>query len=293
MVAIRIVAARKIRFALLLAALAITSAAGRPFASYAASPDTGRSLFAQSAAQVLEDEFNSGDVSFLLLDARTGSLLASRWDDPEKPIPMGSLVKPFTALAYGEEHQFHYPTQLCTGEAGGCWRPAGHGEIGIVSAIAQSCNAYFRRLTLDMSSEDVTPTAAKFGLDPPSGDVRGAALSGMGNRWLVSPLRMARAYVELNRRRDQPGAREVLAGMAQSARQGTGLEVGRALKHSAALVKTGTAVCTHPDHAPGDGFVVALVPAAQPELLLLVRVHGVPGSRAAITAGRMLSRIEE
>jgi hypothetical protein len=293
MVAIRAVPGSKIRIVVMLAALVFASAAGRPFASYADSADTGRSLFAQSAAEALENQFNSGDVSFLLLDAHTGSLLASRWDDPEKAIPMGSLVKPFTALAYGEEHQFRYPTQLCTGEAGGCWRPAGHGETGIVSAIAQSCNAYFRKLTLNMNSGDVAPTAEKFGLDPPSADVHGAALSGMGNRWLVSPLHMARAYIELNRRRDQPGAREVLAGMAQSARQGTGLEVGRALKHSAALVKTGTAACTHPDHAPGDGFVVALVPAQQPELLLLVRVHGVPGSTAARTAGRMLSRIEE
>jgi hypothetical protein len=45
--------------------------------------------------------------------------------------------------------------------------------------------------------------------------------------------------------------------------------------------------------APGDGFVVALVPAQQPEILLMVRVHGVPGAKAAETAGRMLRRMEE
>jgi hypothetical protein len=38
---------------------------------------------------------------------------------------------------------------------------------------------------------------------------------------------------------------------------------------------------------------VALVPAEQPEFLLMVRVHGVPGAKAAVTAGHMLSRIEE
>ena len=85
----------------------------------------------------------------------------------------------------------------------------------------------------------------------------------------------------------------MVAGMAQSARQGTGAEVDRALQHASALVKTGTAACTHQARAPGDGFVVALVPAEQPELLLTVRVHGVPGAKAALTAGRMLSRIEE
>src|SRR5258708_37015865 len=101
---------------------------------------------------------------------------------------------------------------------------------------------------------------------------------------------MARASLELNRRRDQPGASEVIAGMAQSARQGTGLEVDRALRHSGALVKTGTAACTHSVHSPGDGFVVALVPAEQPELLLMLRVHGVPGAKASVTAGERFSR---
>ena len=71
------------------------------------------------------------------------------------------------------------------------------------------------------------------------------------------------------------------------------LEVDRALRYSGALVKTGTAACTHSAHAPGDGFVVALVPAEQPELLLMVRVHGVPGAKASVVAGQMLSRIEE
>ena len=116
---------------------------------------------------------------------------------------------------------------------------------------------------------------------------------GLGAEWRISPLRMAGAYLELIRRRDQPGVREVLAGMAESARHGTGFGVGQALKHSDALVKTGTAPCTHEHPAPGDGFVIALVPAGQPELLLLVRVHSVPGAKASLTAGRMLARLEE
>src|SRR4051812_8000691 len=65
---------------------------------------TGDSLFTQSAAESLTRDFTDPNVSFLLLDARSGSVLASRWDHPDAPIPMGSLVKPFTALAYGEQH---------------------------------------------------------------------------------------------------------------------------------------------------------------------------------------------
>jgi cell division protein FtsI/penicillin-binding protein 2 len=284
----------KIALLLMFGFLALSPGAGPPFPLARAEGAAVRSsLFAQSAARILEREFTSREVSFLLLDARTGAVLVSRWDDAAKPIPMGSLVKPFTALAYGEEHQFRYPTHVCLGGAGGCWLPRGHGQIGITSAIAGSCNSYFRMLTASMTSTDVVPAAGRLGLDLPASQLSGPDLIGVGNRWSISPLHMAHAYLELNRRRNQPGVREVVEGLAQSARQGTGFEVDRVLRHSSALVKTGTAACTHHDRAPGDGFVVALAPAEQPELLLMVRVHGVPGAKAALTAGRMLHRIEE
>jgi hypothetical protein len=35
-----------------------------------------------------------------------------------------------------------------------------------------------------------------------------------------------------------------------------------------------------------------LAPVEQPQILLMVRVHGVPGAQAARTAGQMLRRIE-
>jgi len=277
-----------------LVTLVLASAGSQPVPAMEAENAVAKNpLFAQSAAQILQSEFQNRDVSFLFLDAHTGTLLASRWDSPNQPVPLGSLIKPFIAVAYGEEHQFRYPIHDCKGESGGCWLPRGHGEVDIVSAVANSCNSYFRMLTAHMSSAEVVPSASRFGLEPPVPELSGMDLIGLGNRWLISPLHMARAYLELNHRRDQPGAREVVAGMAQSAREGTGLEVNRALRHSSALVKTGTAACTHRPHAPGDGFVVALVPAVRPEFLLMVRVHGVPGAKAATTAGRMLSRIEE
>jgi len=276
--------------AVLLALLPSSGRAGPPAPERLQNSET---LFAQSAAEALSREFSSRDVSFLLLDARTGRVIASRLDDPETPIPLGSLVKPFTALAYGEQHEFKYPPHTCRGTATGCWRPGGHGATNLTSAIAYSCNSYFRMLASDLTAADVSPTAIRFGLEPPDRDATGAALAGLGARWRVSPVRMARAYLELVRRRDQPGAREIIAGMAQSARQGTGAEVDRSLLFPDALVKTSTAPCTHSPRAPGDGFVVALVPGDDPQILLMVRVHGVPGARAAKTAGQILRRIEE
>lgn len=251
------------------------------------------SLFAQSAAQALNRDFPDVNVSFLLLDAHTGRLLASRWDHATDPIPLGSLAKPFAALAYGEQHEFHYPSHTCRGSETGCWRPGGHGDVDLTSAIAFSCNSYFRFLTSDLTAADVSPTASRFGLDLPDSSTHGGEFAGLGTRWRISPLRMAHAYVGLLGERQRPAVRQILAGMEQSALRGTGAEVDRALQSETALVKTGTAACTHSRPAPGDGFAVALVPAEDPRLLLMVRVHGVPGSVAARTAGQMLRRIEE
>jgi len=251
------------------------------------------SLFAQSAAQALSHDFADSNVSFLLLDVRSGQLLTWRWDKANMPIPLGSLAKPFAALAYGEQHAFRYPTHTCRGSETGCWRPGGHGDVDLTSAIAFSCNSYFRFLTAKLTAADVSPTASQFGLDLPDHDTHGVELAGLGPRWQISPLRMAHAYLELVRGRQHPGVSQILAGMEQSAAHGTGSEVDRALRTEKALVKTGTAICTHSRPAPGDGFAIALLPAEDPRVLLMVRVHGVPGSIAARTAGQMLRRIEE
>ncbi|HEY1676401.1 MAG TPA: penicillin-binding transpeptidase domain-containing protein [Candidatus Sulfotelmatobacter sp.] len=249
------------------------------------------SLFAQAASQALAREFPDPDISYLLFDARTGALIASSWEHPDIPIPLGSLAKPFAALAYGERHAFRYPAHRCRGTGSGCWRPGGHGDVDLTSAIAFSCNSYFRMLTSNLSSADMWPVAARFGLDPPDATTHAAALAGLGPEWKISPLRMAVAYLGIVHHRDEPGVASIIDGMEQSAREGTGAEVDRSLAVPNALAKTGTAECTHARHAPGDGFTVALAPAQNPKLLIMVRVHGIPGAKAAKTAGQMLRTI--
>ena len=252
-----------------------------------------RALFAQSAARILEREFAGDEISYLLFDAPSGALLTARWPAADQAIPLGSLVKPFTALAYAQHHAYRYPVYTCHGSSTGCWRPRPHGSLNVVSALAVSCNSYFRDLASRLTGEQMQELASRFGLDPPDASLSGAALMGVGEQWPISPLHMAGAYLELVRRRADPGVQQILEGLADSAQWGTGSAVGRALKHVDALVKTGTASCRHEQRAPGDGFAVAVVPADHPEFLLMVRVHGVPGATAAATAGRMLSRLEE
>ena len=251
------------------------------------------SLFAQASAQALNQDFSDPDISFLVVDARNGELLASRWDNLDSPIPLGSLAKPFAALAYGEQHAFRYPAHICRGSQSGCWRPGGHGEMNLTSAIAYSCNSYFRVLTQDLHAADLSQTANRFGIETPDPQAAGMDLAGLGPRWKISPLRMARAYLEMFESRDNPAVVQILGGMERSAQKGTGAELDRILERGNALVKTGTASCTHARRAPGDGFALALAPAEDPRILVLVRVHGVPGSQAARTAGLMLRRITQ
>ena len=251
------------------------------------------SLFSQSAVQILRRDYTNSETSYLLLDVKTGAVLASHWDNSEKPIPMGSLVKPFTALAYAQAHDFRYPMYECKGKSSGCWQPRPHGKLDITAAVSVSCNAYFRRLAQGVTLEQLRPVALAFGLEFPDADATSATLFGLGDQWRIAPTQMAEAYLELDRRKNQPGVSPILEGMRQSAQRGTGAAVDRQLEHAKALVKTGTAPCTHSPWAPADGFVVALVPEDRPEILLFIRIHGVAGARAAETAGQMLRQMEE
>ena len=139
-------------------------------------------------------------------------------------------------------------------------------------------------------------------MDPLDAGADRESLFGAGDGWRASPRALLRAYLEIAQRGAQPGAREVVQGMALAARAGTGEAVGHALHPGAmnaraldadVLVKTGTASCAHLDRAPGDGYAIAIYPAQAPRFALLVSVHGAPGSHAAAVAGEMLRALTE
>ena len=230
-------------------------------------------LYEQAVVRLLLERFAGHE--YLLLDAETGRTLVTQWNDPHQAVPVGSLWKPLLAAAKPEGREFD-----C--RPGMCWLPRGHGRVGLVNALAQSCNAFFLRYAADLPDGAVDAAAKRFGLPPPPGGDP-AALIGLNGEWKVLPLVLAQAYSQIVFKSDA-----VRHGMMSAAIRGTaqGLRID-------ALAKTGTAACSHASGGPGDGYVVALWPNERPRYLLMLRVHATTGAVAAETAGAMLRVIRD
>jgi cell division protein FtsI/penicillin-binding protein 2 len=221
---------------------------------------------------------NGAGVNYLVVDIRTRQVVKQDWPDATKPIPVGSLVKPFTALA----SRGPFPELVCKGSVEQCWLPQGHGLLRFREALSQSCNSYFLQLAREVDPHTLAVVAAKFGIPPPAADTPETKI-GLGRDWEISPLALTRAYCELTARASEPKTAEILAGMKLSAESGTSSAIGRG-----ALAKTGTAPCTAKRRHRGDGFTIVLDPADAPRIAILVRVHGVPGAEAAKSAAEIL-----
>ena len=247
-------------------------------------------LFGQGASAVLRSKFSRPELSWILLD-RTGNVLAQRWDAPNEPIPPGSLVKPFIAIAYAEQYGGRFPHVRCLGTSSMCWLPRGHGDLDLEHAIANSCNGYFLSLAANLDREAAIRRLRTFGLAGPSSVADARTLIGLSPGWRETPLALARAYLALLDYPSLAVRTRVLGGMAGAASHGTAEAVDADLGQDLALAKTGTASCTHTPRGPADGFAVVLLPADQPRYLLLVRMHGTTGARTAAVAAEMLRAI--
>jgi len=266
---------------------------------------TNSQLFAQAAKASLDRNFASPAISYLLMD-ESGNVVAERWlgtvdRDPravselnstQKPVSPGSLVKPFLAMAYGEQHGGEFPKVHCLGTRSRCWLPAGHGTLELEEALAQSCNTYFLELAAGLDRTRAAQTFARYGLAGPDAQTSDESLVGLGTGWRETPLALARAYLKLAKERQHSVQSRIAKGMLDSAMRGTARAVDAVLGKDAALAKTGTAVCSHTPRGTADGFSVVLYPAAQPRLLLLLRVHGFIGAESAKVAGDMLRSLE-
>jgi hypothetical protein len=225
---------------------------------------------------------------FLIVDVSTEQVVASRWINPDCPLPVGSLIKPFVAIAYAEAHGRAYPTITCRGSADGCWLPAGHGRVEIADAVAVSCNVYFRRLAENILPGGLRDTLTRLGMPAEGLSVTPGAMIGLGDALRLPPMAIIHGYRELVSRATHPGVAQVLAGMREAGSHGTGRALGTAMGSTDVLAKTGTAPCVHSPRAPGDGYTIAVYPAERPRVIILVQTHGKTGADTARDAGVLL-----
>lgn len=279
----------------LAAAYFVSHAIAEPIETELALNACDEQLFSQAARARLQRDFASPDISWLLMDA-SGNVIADRWlaqnKQEERAVSPGSLVKPFLALAYAEQHNNVFPQVRCMGTATRCWLPLGHGILGLEEAIAQSCNTYFLELAGYLNRGQAAQVFTRYGLTGPFPTAAADSLIGLGSDWREPPLAVANAYWQLEREQQLPVQGRIMRGMLESAARGTARAVDAALGPDATFAKTGTAVCSHTPRGAADGFTVVLYPAAQPRLLLLVRVHGTTGAESAKIAGAMLRSLD-
>lgn len=245
-------------------------------------------LVSTLALQAARSEAPAATLRVLHLDTHSHRITAEPDEYAARPVAVGSLLKPFVALAAQEHRRYApLPTVRCTGLDSGCWLPVGHGSTDLVSAISYSCNTYFRELSRSMPATSIEAVCHRFGLTPPD-DYLPDTLTGFGRRWPQRPIDVIRAFAQLLELGPMPGAPEIRAGMRAAAGKGTA-KAFAAAGLPAALAKTGTAPCSDEPRASADGFAFVALPADTPRDLYLFSLHGRTGRETAQAGARWLT----
>lgn len=270
----------------------------------------------------LGDRLLGGRAGLLLaMEPATGRLLL-RTDRRgfRGPLPIGSLVKPFTLVAWSRRHPVaDAPVAHCSpGGPPRCWFVPGHGRVDLPRSLEVSCNHYLGELAGGLRPGDLDATLRDFGLDPPldelSAEAHQQAGVGLGEAVRYEPQAVLEAYVALlaGGRRFRAARRHPVflgrvpldaavagvldRGLAASAWRGTGKGARAALPGVELLTKTGTAVRLDARGRALDrgtsAWFVGLAPRAAPRLAVLVHLEAGTGSHdAAPLGGRLLAAL--
>ena len=180
--------------------------------------------------------------------------------DSNIPVAVGSLIKPFTALAYAKQHGPMFPTVQCDSE----------GLLDLPHALALSCNSYFRYLAARINANIFAELLRSYGITASPDTLTPNARIGLGEGLLIPPAVLLKAYATLLARDDDPAVKPVLKGLALAATIGTAKPwKGRV------LAKTGTAFCPKDE---GDGWALVGYPVTHPRTIILVRNHRQTGA---------------
>ncbi|MBL0211207.1 MAG: hypothetical protein IPQ13_09905 [Holophagaceae bacterium] len=203
------------------------------------------------------------------------------------PLAVGSLQKPFVAKAWAAAHPAAAPPRYRCGSASACWLPSGHGDLGLVRALAVSCNAYFRALAKDTPPQILESTfhAEGFSSLPLSPDLA-IGLVGPEGAPTIAPRDLLEAYGRLAREPwpvGEPVRAQVLAGLREAALKGT----AGALGQRGWWAKTGTVPSPDVDPTRTTGLLVATDDAGW---AILARLEPGTGRQAAAALAPALAR---
>jgi cell division protein FtsI/penicillin-binding protein 2 len=271
--------------------------------------------------------FPGRKTAVLLLSLDTGEVPAcfQAEDFFRKACPMGSLIKPFTALAFAVSHQrknlprYYCPPRDQQESMENCWYPPGHGSIDLENALAHSCNRYFHALAQETGRADFLDILVRFGWIGEEQQKNFLSLSereilslmtGFSLRLQTEPIRVAYAFAalynegmlflpgdphrsqNLEYRRvvfDPTVVEAIHRGMHLCVREGTGRLLGRHQEEICA--KTGTVSLRPGSHNPVhlEGWCVGLDLRIGQRVLVLARVRpGRGATEAAPLAGEAL-----
>lgn len=192
----------------------------------------------------------------------------------DAPLAVGSLQKPFVARAWAQAHPgAPSPRFRCHGGSA-CWLRKGHGELGLPTALARSCNAYFRQLAEATPLKELAEQLTQAGFAPAPANADEAIGLAAPNLLRIHPSQVLEAYRTLLREPWEQGEsirQEVLRGLRESARSGTAGGLGA----WGFWAKTGTVPL---DAAHTIGFALALDGG---DLAMLARLRPGTGSQAA------------
>src|SRR5262249_8118056 len=129
----------------------------------------------------------------------SGGLLTGESDD--RPRPVGSLQKPFVALAWARSHPGATPPRVRCDRSSHCWRLSGHGTVGLARALAVSCNTYFRQLAAEPPPDVLASTLREEGFEVPIPLEPDAAIGLRAPEGFaaIRPSALLAAYVHLTR----------------------------------------------------------------------------------------------
>jgi len=271
------------------------------------------------------------DGAACLLDIIEGTIIAS-WGEAiwlGEGRPAGSVLKLFTSyalIAAGESATTVFycpPSSVDVPATDSCWYKPGHGNMTLKTALAFSCNAYFRQWVAAADDAPAEKFFRKLRLLesklPDSAVERAKWLTGLSHQIRPKPVMLISALAALfnggviySIESLEEGSRcapvtsllidahalgVISAGLRECAASGTAAAAQAAVGIEPLMAKTGTSVHIDGGEADSlrtDGFCFLLYPAERPRYLLAVfSPDGRGGGRAAEAAGVIMARLIE